>query len=637
MVEDTLREVFGFDSLLPGQEEVIGHLLKGRSAAAIFPTGGGKSLCYQLPALHLEGLTLVISPLIALMKDQLDQLQKRGVAAARLDSTLTADEHREVMAALREGRLKILYTAPERFNNERFREMLKDMRIALLAVDEAHCISEWGHNFRPDYLKLAEIGREYEAERILALTATAPPYVLDDICRGFGISKECAVRTGFYRPNLRLLLTPTAREERDNNLLTRLQEHPPGPTIVYVTLQKTAERLADFLTSQGYFAYPYHAGLKNEERDKIQDAFMASKTGIVVATIAFGMGVDKADIRYVYHYNMAKSLENLSQEIGRAGRDGEESICESLVCLDDVRTLENFVYGDTPSREALLEFLRDLFSPTTDTESWSLYELSARHDIRQLVVRTMLTYLELDGYLRAGTPIYTSYQFKPLMSSEEMLERFNPERQRFLRDLFRQAKKARVWFNLDVDQASRTLRTPRERLIRALDYLEEQKMMELRVGGVRHSYRYLQRPEDLEALADELYERSLEREEREVERIQQVLELVGAEGCQTAALCNYFGEEMTAACGHCTFCLGGEAVDLEPPTQPVIDEEIWAQAEALRKDEREVLGEPRALARFLAGLSSPRASRRRLGSHKLFGSCADVPFAEILAQAEGST
>src|SRR4051812_2863814 len=225
---EILTATFGFDAFRPGQERVVEALLAGRSALAVFPTGGGKSLCYQLPAMMLDGVTIVVSPLIALMKDQVDFLQRRGVDAARLDSSVGTAEQREIGERLRSGALKLLYVAPERFNNERFLAQLARARIALFAVDEAHCISEWGHNFRPDYLKLAERARDLAAERVLALTATATPAVVTDICAGFGIEEADAVVTGFYRPNLTLVTTPVAAAERDALLVERLRERPTG-------------------------------------------------------------------------------------------------------------------------------------------------------------------------------------------------------------------------------------------------------------------------------------------------------------------------------------------------------------------------------------------------------------------------
>src|SRR5262245_30472580 len=335
-----LREKFELDNFRPGQAEVIGHLLAGRSAAAVFPTGGGKSLCYQLPALMLPGTTLVISPLIALMKDQIDRLHNQGISAARLDSTLNVDQYRALMESLRANKLKLLYVAPERFTNERFREAVQRVRVSLFAVDEADCISEWGHNFRPDYLKLVQFARFCRAERTLALTATATPQVLKDICRAFSIAPECAVRTQFYRPSLTLLTTPIHAVDRDAQLIDRLKSRPTGPTIIYVTLQRTAEDFATKLDSAGYRARPYHAGMEDDMRASVQEWFKQSNDAIVVATIAFGMGIDKHNIRYVYHYNIPKSLENLAQEIGRAGRDGQPATCETFVCPDDLNALE---------------------------------------------------------------------------------------------------------------------------------------------------------------------------------------------------------------------------------------------------------------------------------------------------------
>src|SRR5213592_149318 len=227
---EVLKHRFGYDSFRPQQEEIIGTVLAGKDCMVLMPTGGGKSLCYQLPALLLDGLTIVVSPLIALMKDQIDFLQRRGIEAARLDSSIEATEQRELFERLRAGTLKLLYVAPERFNNERLLGRLAHTRISLFAVDEAHCISEWGHNFRPDYLKLAARARELGAERVLALTATATPAVVVDIRAGFGIEERDAVLTGFYRPNLTLLTTPVGTKERDAQLVERLRGRPPGST-----------------------------------------------------------------------------------------------------------------------------------------------------------------------------------------------------------------------------------------------------------------------------------------------------------------------------------------------------------------------------------------------------------------------
>lgn len=624
--ESILRQSFGFPAFRPGQQAVIEHLLAGRSAAAVFPTGGGKSLCYQLPAIVLPGVTLVVSPLIALMKDQIDALATRGIPARRLDSTLGVDEYRTVMDEVRSGRLRMLYVAPERFNNERFTEAIQRIRVSLFAVDEAHCISEWGHNFRPDYLKLAHFAKLCRAERLLALTATATEAVLNDICRLFEITPDCAVRTGFYRPNLALLTTPVQTHERDGLLLDRLRGREPGPTIIYVTLQRTAEQLADRLSQAGFRARPYHAGMDDDHRAAVQDWFIQSDHGIVVATIAFGMGIDKADIRYVYHYNPSKSLENFAQEIGRAGRDGAPAVCETFFCPDDLNVLENFVYGDTPTAEAVAALVEGLFSLGEHFDV-GVYELSAAHDIRLLVVRTLLCYLELQGYLEGGTPFYSSYQFKPLVSSAEILSHFEGERRMFLAKMFRQATKAKTWFSLDLDKTAQALRCPRDRVVRALDYLAEQEWLELKAEGVRLRYRRLREPDDLQALISMLHRRTVQHEDREVARLRQVLALVEHDGCQVSSLGAHFAEPLEKPCGHCSWCLGGQKPSTAPErTVPPIDEAIWQRALALCTQHANVFTDPRVLARFLCGVSSPRLTRSKLTGDRLFGSLAAVPF-----------
>src|ERR1700732_1083606 len=390
-IQSTLKSVFGFDTFREGQVAVITKILEGKSALAVFPTGSGKSLCYQISALHLDGLTLVISPLIALLKDQIDFLQKRNVPAARLDSTIELDDIRQIDSDLRAGRLKLLYVAPERFSNERFIQKLRQLKISLMVIDEAHCISEWGHNFRPDYLKLARLTRSLKVGRVLTLTATATPAVAQDICREFSIKPDAFIHTGFYRPNLTLEVTPCGPNQQISLLLDRLRERPRGPTIVYVTLQRTAETVANELSKTGFPARAYHAGVGNDKRSAVQDWFMNSTDAIVVATIAFGMGSDKSDIRYVYYYNLPKSLENYSQEIGRAGRDGKESICEMLACGSDVTVLENFTFGDTPEAASIGAIVDSILAKGNEFDI-SVYELSRTHDVRPLVVETLLTY-----------------------------------------------------------------------------------------------------------------------------------------------------------------------------------------------------------------------------------------------------
>ena len=640
-VRDTLVSGFGLSDFRPGQERVIDALLAGRSALAVFPTGAGKSLCYQLPALLLDGVTVVVSPLIALMKDQIDALVSRGIDAARLDSSIGADEVRDVSGRLAAGSLKLLYVAPERFNNERFLDQLERTKISLFAVDEAHCISEWGHNFRPDYLKLAVRARELGAERVLALTATATPAVVADICAGFEIAEADAVVTGFYRPNLTLLTTPARASERDQMLIDRLRDREPGSTIVYVTLQRTAFRVASLLAAAGLPARPYHAGMSPEDRVATQEWWMASGSNVVVATIAFGMGIDKADVRYVYHFNLPKGLESYSQEIGRAGRDGEPSICELFACGDDVPALENFTYGDTPTWEAIAGLLAEVFSHEEGAQfAVSEYEISGRFDVRPLVLKTLLTYLELEGLLRQGTPFYAGYSFRPVSGSfEELVTEFDVDRAEFLRRLVASGKMGRVWTSLDPEESARVLGEDRGRIVAALGHLEKRGLIELRVADARQRYTVIGRTTSTAELLERLVERFALREQAEARRIQEVISLVTSEGCQVNALVAYFGEQRDEPCGHCTFCLEGVAQQLPEGARPpgldeVVDRRSLADLAAAQPD---ALGLPRQRARFLCGITSPATSRAKLTRGELFGVLADRRFVEVLGwcEAEG--
>ncbi len=626
---EVLKETFQYPAFRNGQLEVIEHLLNGRSAAAVFPTGGGKSICYQLPALMLDGLTLVVSPLIALMKDQIDALTARGVNAQRLDSSLTAEEYRQVMEDIRSGSLKILYVAPERFNNERFRASLANIRISLFAIDEAHCISEWGHNFRPDYLKLANYARSLKAERVLALTATATKAVLNDIRRVFDISEECVINTGFYRSNLQLLVESVVSQDRDQRLLELIKQGPGGAAIVYVTLQKTAEAVAKLLSDAGLPARYYHAGLKEEERTEVQNWFINSDSAIVVATIAFGMGIDKADIRSVYHYNLPKSLENYSQEIGRAGRDGANSQCTVLAATEDLIPLENFVYGDTPTQAAIEKFVNSIFSNHDDFDI-SQYELSNHCDIRQLVLRTLLTGLELKGYLTAGTPFYENYQFKFLQSEASILVNFDEQRRSFLQGVFGCAVRKKTWNSIDLTTSARELGEERQRLVKALDYLEEKSLIAVKVAGVRYRYRIVKRPESARKLIDELYDEASQRELREIERLHQVLEWLQLNECQSSALAARFDQPLDNECGHCSWCDNRSSVVLPARSEPAIAASELDAAVELQRNNPGAMASPIEVTRVLCGVSSPAISKARLQRSDHFGKLVHLPYLTVL-------
>ncbi|MDA0709471.1 MAG: RecQ family ATP-dependent DNA helicase [bacterium] len=626
-----LRETFGLREFRPGQEAVITALIEGRSALAVFPTGGGKSLCYQLPALVFTGLTLVISPLIALMKDQVDSLCRKGVAAARLDSTMDVGAAGDIYARLNSGTLKILYVAPERLGNERFLERLRRQRISLLAVDEAHCISEWGHNFRPDYLKIARQAKVLQVERILALTATATPVVAKDICKAFAIGSADHIHTGFYRPNLRLKVTPCSQEERLGVLCDQMKM-ATGPAVVYVTLQRTAESVADALIEAGIRAKAYHAGLKDDVRAEVQESFMSGHLAVVVATIAFGMGIDKADIRAIYHYNLPKTLENYVQEIGRAGRDGKPSVCELLACADDCVTLGNFTYGDTPTEESLRDLVAYLMG-LGETFDVSYYDLSVQFDIRSLVIATLLTYLELNGVLRATGPFYSAYKYRMKRPVTEILGPYDADRQTFLKAVFDLSSKGRIWDHLDPARAAEELGEPRERILAALGHLEERGDLEVEPSGLRQRFQLLATPTGDE-LSKNMAQTFRQREGQDITRLNQVVAFAEHGGCLTRHLLAYFGEDIGHDCGHCDACEHPGSRQLPRSPVEAFGDSHRKTVEGIRAENHIALAHPRQLARFLCGLTSPAASRARLARHKAFAVWARLPFSEVLRFVE---
>ncbi len=628
-IYQTLKDHFGFDDFRSGQEEVITNLLNGESAAAIFPTGSGKSLCYQLPAILLPGLTLVISPLIALMKDQIDSLKKQGIAAERLDSSLDAESYRNAINNIRTGQLKILFVAPERMSNERFLSIIKDQQLSLLAVDEAHCISAWGHNFRPDYLKLARAAKELCVERVLALTATATPKVSADMAEAFDIKNQNVINTGFYRPNLEMRVIACSNSEKPSLLITRLRKRPPGSTIIYVSLQRDAETTAQNLINNGFNARAYHAGMSAANREAVQDGFMNGSIEIICATIAFGMGIDKANIRYIYHYHLPKGFESYMQEIGRAGRDGKPSVRELFACADDCTTLESFVYGDTPDAQGIVDIVNAILDQGGEIDV-STYELSRKHDMRTLVVNTLLTRLELMEIIRSEGFYYSNIRLAPTLSFDEILPHYNENQASFLRKMFSCCTMAKKWATLDTDQAVITTGHNRSVILRALEDLENKGFVELQLGGYRQRFRRLDENVNRQEVCSHLQTTFHEHEQMEIRRIQNMLDYAQHDGCLTGYLLNYFGETLDE-CGHCGMCLGDSPARVKERVTEKIKSEYIDRLSALVKEYPNALSQPRQQARFLCGLNSPAVSAAKfLRGNPVFGSLAQVPFANVL-------
>lgn len=639
-MHDTLQQVFGYPQFRTGQEDTVSAVLAGRSAAAIFPTGSGKSLCYQLSAVLLPHLTLVVSPLLALMQDQLGFLQRHGISAGSIDSAQSREDANDVMARARSGELKILMISVERLKNERFRNFLQSVRISLLVVDEAHCISEWGHNFRPDYLKLPDYQRQFNIPQALLLTATATPEVIADMRTKFAIAANDVVTTGFYRPNLNLLVEPVSGADKRRRLIQWMNERAGQPSIVYVTLQKTAEQIAEHLNRHGIQAEAYHAGLPHDKREDIQQRFMEGRSNCIVATIAFGMGIDKSDIRNVVHFDLPKSIENYSQEIGRAGRDGRPSDCLVLANRDSLNVLENFVYGDTPEQEGILRVLEQLQAARGEGQwEFLLRSLADHSNIRELPLKTLLVQLELRGVIAPRYAFYAEYRFKYLVEPEALLARFSGERQQFVAAIIQVCKRAKTWATVDFDALHQQHNAVRSRVVKALDYFQEQGLIELESKQMTEVYSLLNTEFDPQALSQELYTGFKQHELAQVARIHAMLELFATEHCLGQRLARYFGDENAPQrCGHCSVCHGQVAHLPPPPSLPaLVDKNFMGLCGDFIHRHHEHTGHlPGAerLTRFLGGISVPLFTKLKARTIPGFAALEDYPYAEVRAWAQ---
>ena len=634
-MHSTLEQVFGYPQFRPGQEAAVSAVLAGRSAAAIFPTGSGKSLCYQLPALLLPHLTLVVSPLLALMQDQLAFLHRHGIAAASIDSVQHRDEASEVMARARSGELKILMISVERLKNERFRNFLQQVPISLLVVDEAHCISEWGHNFRPDYLKLPDYQRQFDIPQVLLLTATATPKVIADMQAKFSIAPDDVVTTGFYRSNLNLLVEPVRGADKRRRLVQWLGERAGQPSIVYVTLQRTAEQIAEHLSQHGIGAEAYHAGLPHEQREAIQRRFMGGQSNCIVATIAFGMGIDKSDIRNVAHFDLPKSIENYSQEIGRAGRDGLPSDCLVLANRDSLNVLENFVYGDTPELAGIRCVLDELKAAAADGQwEFLLGPLADKSNIRQLPLKTLLVQLELRRLIAPRYAYFAEYRFKFLIEPQALLEHFEGERQAFVSAIIQTSSRARTWATVDFDGMHQQYHAERNRVVKALDYFQEKGWIELESKQMTEVYNVLEAGFDVQALSAELHDYFTRHERGEIARINAMLELFATDRCLGYRLAQYFGDEdAPQRCGHCSVCHGHVARLPEPPALPaLVDRDFNVLCSAfINRHEQHTGSAPSAerVTRFLCGISVPLFTKLKARTIPGYAQLEDYPYAEV--------
>ncbi len=630
MLEKKLEQFFGHNKFLNGQKEVITKILNGRSAAAIFPTGSGKSICYQLPAMLLPHLTIVVSPLLSLMKDQLSFLKSKNIPAERLDSTLDRDEYYQILYQAKNEQLKILMISVERFKNERFRNQFKQMQTSLMVVDEAHCISEWGHNFRPEYLKIPIYKNEFAIPQILLLTATATKNVIVDMSRKLDVQLDDFVITGFYRKNLHINVTAAAEHQKKHLLLERIKSDPKNSTIVYVTLQKTADEIANFLLINDINAKSYHAGMKNDQREAIQNEFMNNDVDCVVATIAFGMGIDKADIHRIIHFDLPKSIENYSQEIGRSGRDGERSFCEVLANRDSLNVLENFVYGDTPGKSSIRQLVDKISKTENEIIEFKMLRLSKELNIRLLPLKTLLVYLEMEGILTPQYAYFERYSFKFVKDQDFIINQFRGERQQFLKCLFDSCQTKKIWTHISISTIIKSYNTDRNRVISALEYFSERGWIELKSKTVIDVFRVNKRNIDTELVANKIYNLFINKETSDIERINEMIDFFESTTCLSKRLSGYFNENLSfERCGHCSSCnKGGVEIERSVALKPL---DVVDYHKVLNEFRANVDGDFSALnmTKYLCGILMPLFYGFKNKELKYFGSLENYHFKEV--------
>ena len=439
-----LRERFGYPDFRAGQTKAVSSVLEGRDTLVVLPTGGGKSLCYQVPALVLPGLTVVVSPLISLMKDQVDALNAKGLPAAFINSTLSGNDQADRLARAESGRIKLLYVAPERFDAGSTAERLARIGISLLAVDEAHCISEWGHDFRPSYRRMASVRTRLGAPPTIALTATATPDVRRDIARQLELRDAVTVITGFDRTNLTYEVIPTRNEEEKDASLVAQIRASEGAAVVYASTRKAVERITSVLARARVPAVAYHAGLDDERRHGVQDDFMAERARVIVATNAFGMGVDKSNVRLVVHHAMPGTLEAYYQEAGRAGRDGLQSRCVLLHSFPDRFTHEFFIRNNYPEREVIEGVYRVLVKRADGAHlvqsSPAEIASAVKGKVNDRMVETVLRQLAQAGALKNEQEAQARVFVRLLAAPERIKRELGPDRtleRELLRTLWR--------------------------------------------------------------------------------------------------------------------------------------------------------------------------------------------------------
>ncbi len=571
-LKELLKIHYGYNDFRPGQEKAIDSILTGQDTVVIMPTGGGKSLIYQLPSLILEGITIVISPLISLMKDQVDALNAIGVPATFINSSIGQSESIKRIQEVHQGKYKLLYIAPERFYNQYFVDSLTNIKVSLFAVDEAHCISIWGHDFRPSYTKLKNALYLLNRPPVVALTATATPEVREDIIKQLELKSPQIIVTGFARPNLQFGVIKTTETQKIEIILQAIKETKNGSGIIYVGTRANADNLVQILLDNNIEAVSYHAGMDAESRKWIQDSFINGRVKVIVATNAFGMGIDKPDIRFVIHYNMPRNIESYYQEVGRAGRDGKPSLCLMLYNPQDRRLQEFFIKGDNPSSELIRQIYQILIEFESDTILITYADLKniLGEDVPEMAIGTSLKILEKEGYIA-----------RPREKSGQAYLKFKKKFEEIKNGLSKKAKKSQIvleklyekfsqelqkgWY-CDLNEIADIIAEKKETLSRLIRKLAKENLIQYEPPFRGTEINIIKRidPQLLKINFDFLEEKR----KAAYRKLDQMEEYVYSQECRQKYILKYFKDDQIQNCGKCDNCLlNFKGVDIKPQKQ----------------------------------------------------------------------
>ena len=559
-IMELLKLHYGFDGFRSGQEQVIDNILKEESTLVIMPTGGGKSLCFQLPALVLDGVTLVVSPLIALMKDQVDNLENIGIPATFINSSISPSETSIRLNAVKNGAYKLLYIAPERFYSHEFLNALKNIKVSLFAIDEAHCVSQWGHDFRPAYLRIKNAIEFLGNPTVIALTATATLEVKDDISKQLDLKNPKIVVTGFARPNLQFGVVQAKEAQKSQLVFDAIVGSPNECGIIYVSTRTRVDNLLQFLLENNIKAAGYHAGMDAEERIWAQNDFLSGKIKVIIATNAFGMGIDKSDVRYVVHYDMPGTIEAYYQEAGRAGRDNKQSFCLLLFNSRDRALHEFFIKGDNPPPDIIREIYNLLLSYESDTILITHAELSDMllDDAPDMAIGTSLKILEKEGYITRSREKKNNSYLKFLQNFSQIKNSIGTRAKKQLAALDALEKKFFVELlkgsELNLEEISEIINIKKETLLRLIKKLVENGFAEYTPPFRGTEIKILKRVDvkDLNINTNALKEK-LRSAYKKLDKIE---EYAYTASCRQKFILNYFGEANSSACGKCDSCMG---------------------------------------------------------------------------------